>query len=332
MLKEKIKGVFLGVAIGDCLGMPVESFSASKIAEKYGTIYEYLVPSEHKWFNGQLAGTYTDDSQLTLCVARSLIENGLDLNAMAQAHVEASKVTMHGWGRTTRAAVRNLANGMSWDKAGLNTGVGNGVAMKIAPLGLLMAQAYPDKEKIKDIVDFIVNLCLTTHATSVAVSSALIQAFSIYYCTLIDKLEKFDPAQFRNNFIAASKVGRSIATDTLTDDITSRMEMLFENRYKNDNLIEMFGGGTSYSYNSIPFTYGFFLNNYSSINSLYDIVSAGGDTDTNGSMLGALLGALHGPSVFPQNLIDGLVQKQEILTTANLFAEKFQQVVHIGGF
>jgi hypothetical protein len=66
-------------------------------------------------------------------------------------------------------------------------------------------------------------------------------------------------------------------------------------------------------------TYAFFLKNPSSIDSLYDCVSAGGDTDSNGSMLAGLLGALHGTGIFPQHLVDGLVEKEEVLAIADQF-------------
>ncbi|MBI2633668.1 MAG: ADP-ribosylglycohydrolase family protein [Parcubacteria group bacterium] len=53
------------------------------------------------------------------------------------------------------------------------------------------------------------------------------------------------------------------------------------------------------------------------------MVNAGGDTDTNGSIVGSLLGALKGVSVFPKHLIDGLWQKEKILDTANRFCDTF---------
>lgn len=66
------------------------------------------------------------------------------------------------------------------------------------------------------------------------------------------------------------------------------------------------------------------MRNPNSIESLYDCVSAGGDTDTNGSMLASLLGALHGQSIFPKHLVDGLKNKDEILDLADQFYEKFR--------
>lgn len=59
MNRDQIVGAFLGTAIGDSLGMPVETFSAERIAKDYGRVTEYLVPDGHKWFDGRKAGTWT---------------------------------------------------------------------------------------------------------------------------------------------------------------------------------------------------------------------------------------------------------------------------------
>jgi len=53
MNKDQIIGAFLGAGIGDALGMPVETFSADRIAKDYGRVTEYRVPSGLKWCDGQ---------------------------------------------------------------------------------------------------------------------------------------------------------------------------------------------------------------------------------------------------------------------------------------
>lgn len=326
MEKDKIEGMFLGVIIGDCLGMPVETWNAEKIAEKYGRVTDYQVPDGHKWFNGHLAGTYTDDTQLTLAVAEALIENPLCMDSQTKHHINAFKETTAGWGNTTRDSVRRLANGANWNVSGNDAGVGNGVAMKIAPMGAYLLSVHEstnaDKTAMAEAIDFVTKINLMTHRSSVSASASLAHAFGIYYCLSV-KPADFDIDKFKNMILKSSKIGRQMFVETLNDDITSRFESLFENQYDAQKLIEEFGGGSCYCYNSVPFTYGFFLQNPHSVESLYDVINAGGDTDSNGSMLGALLGALHGTSIFPQHLIDGLVEREKVLEVAQRFAEKF---------
>src|SRR6056297_243214 len=65
-------GVVLGLACGDALGRPVEFRSGESIASQHGTVTEMLGHGTH----GQPAGTVTDDTDLALCIARSLVERG----------------------------------------------------------------------------------------------------------------------------------------------------------------------------------------------------------------------------------------------------------------
>ena len=318
--------MFLGIYIGDALGMPVESWTPARIAETYGFVNDFLTPDGHKWFSGQAAGTYTDDTQLSIAVAEGIIEEPLSMDAQKKHHVAALKETTSGWGNTTRNAVRNLANGAHWSKSGIGgegSGLGNGVAMKIAPLGAYLYSVRSSREELSKGLEFIKELNLMTHRTSISFSAALAQAFGVYYCLRCQTPDDFNPELFQKSVVKASAVGKQILHETQTDDdITARFEKLFAEEYDTARLIEEFGGGSCYCYNSVPFTYGFFLGNPHSIESLYDVVNAGGDTDSNASMLGALLGALHGMSIFPNHLVEGLVEKNRVLDVAERFSEK----------
>jgi ADP-ribosylglycohydrolase len=61
------------------------------------------------------------------------------------------------------------------------------------------------------------------------------------------------------------------------------------------------------------------------VESLFDVVSAGHDADTNGSMIGALLGALHGTAIFPPHLVDGLRDRKAVIEVADQLFEKFSR-------
>jgi ADP-ribosylglycohydrolase len=105
-----------------------------------------------------------------------------------------------------------------------------------------------------------------------------------------------------------------------SDDLAERLKLVTQyKQYDAQRCIEEFGGGSCYCYHSMPFLYMFFLRNPHSVDALYDVVSAGGDADTNGSMVGAMLGAYNGQSVFPKHLVDGLYEKDLILKAANEF-------------
>jgi ADP-ribosylglycohydrolase len=67
----------------------------------------------------------------------------------------------------------------------------------------------------------------------------------------------------------------------------------------------------------------FFLRQPKSVEALYDVVSAGGDTDTNGSVAGSLLGALDGTAVFPAHLVEELEAVDRLVKTANRLCDLF---------
>jgi ADP-ribosylglycohydrolase len=123
----------------------------------------------------------------------------------------------------------------------------------------------------------------------------------------------------------ASKYGEKILPETLGEDrLTDRLHTI-DQPLTSDQIALNYGGGSCYVYNSLPFSYAFFLRNPNSIETLYDVVSAGGDTDSNGSIVGSLLGALHGTSIFPKYLTDALdpTQKALLEDVTNRFIEKF---------
>jgi ADP-ribosyl-[dinitrogen reductase] hydrolase len=320
--KDKVRGAFLGVAIGDALGKPIETFSYEKIKEKHGLVRDYLDCSGHKWFDGDQKGTVTDDTQLTLAVARAMIKSkGFDLNSIAQEHVNEYKVTTAGWGSSTREAIKRIIDGVAPNIAGYtetaNRGGGNGVCMKIAPVGLLFGQTNIIKRS--DIAEF----SMMTHWSSIAASSAYAHLIAVALCYQSNP-KTFNRKNFVQNVVEMSEFGETILPETLTDKISDRFRLLTNYNLKEQEIIETYGKGSCYVYDSLPFSYAFFLRDPNSIDSLYECVSCGGDTDSNASMVGCLLGALHGTKIFPKRLINGLVGKDDILAVADEF---FDQVI-----
>ena len=337
LTREKIRGAFLGIAVGDALGMPVESFSRQKIREEYGRVTRYLVPDGHKWFNGHQSGEYTDDTQLSLAVAEGLMATatkGCSLDVFMEgqvaSHVDAFREHTNGWGRSTRKSIRKLTNNVSWEESGQGgkeyDGCGNGVPMKIAPLALWFYMQYYDEMTTGRMasIPYIQSLSKMTHQTSIATSAALAQAFAVNYCCGIERPDEFSCDDFISQVIFGAELGKVVFPDTLDDDLVSQFEKLqdfcgvseFEER-----IDEEFGAGSCYCFHSLPFTYVHFLRDRT-INGLYDIVSAGGDTDTNGAMWGALYGVMHGEKGFPEELIDGLRNLECVLDVADRFSEK----------
>ncbi len=334
--RSKMRGMFLGIAIGDSLGMPAETFSQSRIDQEYGRITMYYRPDKHKWFDGREAGTTTDDFQLTAATAEALIESELDMESQVKWHIKALNETDSGWGNTTRFSVQNLSKGIHWANSGLNdksNGVGNGVAMKISPVAALFAIMVNNKslkfsDTLKKNFTFFSQLNDMTHPTKISLMSSFSIFSTISYCLNSDSLcidfDELKDLMFINyDLLDKFKVNKSYPESK--DDVCERISDLFKNinNYISIDFIKNYGEGSCYCYNSIPFSLGFFLKKPNSIEALFDVVSAGGDTDSNGAMVGAMLGALNGEEIFPSYLINGLKIKDQVIDIADRFCEKF---------
>ena len=352
-IRDKINGMILGACIGDALGMPVESFKPDRIIEEYpqteGYVDSYLRPDGHKWFDGQEAVTWTDDTALTLAVMRGIIDadGGLGMSYHANRHIEAlDLLSGSGFGRTTRESIQSLKDGSKTyrnsgkSKDGL--GLGNGVCMKVSPLAayLRLVKEKHDANKarglIANIFKFSNELSAMTHNTSMAMQSSIAHIVALDFCLSASpdnlsnekSLNDFKETIARLGIYAcwfaktSSKV-KDEGKDRLEERYVQLTNML-KDGYTDDEIIESFGGGSCYVFNSLPFSHAFFLTNPLAIDTLYRTVSAGGDADSNGSMVGSMLGAVHGTDIFPEDLIEGLSKKDEILDISNEFIDTLE--------
>jgi ADP-ribosylglycohydrolase len=320
--------MFLGVAIGDALGMPAEGSAAQEIAARFGRLDRYHPVSGHQWLGDLPRGAATDDWQLTRAVAEGMIQaGGLDMDAAAAWHVKAFRESVRGWGPTTRESVAALTRGAHWSQSGKtdkpDRGLGNGVCMKVAPVGAYLAATSPDGnvENAAEAARFLADLARMTHDTSLGVASALCQAAAVCECL------RTDPAGFRiesfiRTVVAAARHGQQFLTPpACSDDLSQRLTVLWDHgRYDTARIITDLRG-SSHVCESLPFTYMFFVRNPHTVDCLYDCVSAGGDTDSNGSMLASLLGALHGAAIFPNHLVDDLPLQATVLDVAHRFCD-----------
>jgi len=305
-LSDRIQGMFLGIAIGDALGMPVETKTPEYIKEKYGWLTEYMAPTRKGW-EGKLKGTTTDDTQLTLAVSKALLIAGTSMDAQVVQHLKEKNSSTEGWGRTTTQALERLQNGTSFEISGTFTdaeyGTGNGVIMKLAPV-----LAY-ELVKGKDVSEFLIQLTKMTHNTKEALESTAAYYAALKYCA---KAQEFDQAEFYK--VIHQALGQDSCMLQYIDKAFS------PSGFKEEDIKSIGGEGRprfSCKY-SLPLTIYCFLTAPTAIESLYEAVNAGGDTDTNASMVGALLGLFNGPDIFPKALVDGLdpKSKTDVLTHA----------------
>lgn len=167
------------IAYGDSAGAPFEGEPAQ-------TITDFRLTSYTDEMIGTVpAGVWTDDTQLSVAVARALISvGGFDLDRIAFEHVvqlESAPLVMvgklavvWGWGPSTVAAVDRVRRGVPVGAAGTPGGAGNGVLMKLAPLvwwqvstGMLVEEAVAQWDAFTTLThdSAVARVCTRVHAT-----------------------------------------------------------------------------------------------------------------------------------------------------------------------
>ncbi|MFC1644398.1 ADP-ribosylglycohydrolase family protein [Patescibacteria group bacterium] len=332
--RDKVRAMFLLTAIGDALGMPVETWTKEMIEKEYGLIADYHDPKDHKWYKGCAPGTWTDDTQLTLAVARSLIRcKTFDMDDMANAHVVAMRESIRGWGGSTVDAVRKCGNGIHWSESGKtdkpNRGGGNGVVMKMAPLAVFL-QASPKYllESYRERI--LMNFTYFTHHSRMALVSTMVQYAAIEY---ILGSFSFNPSDFLNEvLVTARNMEECLGVDCMKEDsmhirirnIIGGLDEELLNPATPHSIVSFFAGsGNCYVYESLPVALYLVAKNPYGMDAIYEAASYGGDTDTIAAIAGALIGLINGTEIIPHHLISGLWRHNQILNVADKFCDTF---------
>ena len=352
MNRDKVLGMIVGGAIGDALGMPVETWDSEKIFSYYPTgIHAYHQPKNHKWFSDDVeSGTITDDTQLTVATIKGIIAGYGEskkqgtiepcLREIAKEHIKAADETMDGWGKTTRESVARLKDGMSIFESGKSSnvqrGTGNGVPMKASPLGVLRASLHGTRIDPK-FNQRVVDYSAMTHYSKLSAHAAVLHV-NVIEKLLWDHFNHFNPKSF-SAFIGDefwfyenldSEKGYNVShLNDSRDQMKNRMTLIHKefNNLKSMSLeerIEKFGDGSCYVYHSLPFAYSFFFKNHQSVDCITSTIEGGGDTDTNAKIVGEMFGALWGLDVIRNQagwMIDGLKDYNDLLDLGNQFCD-----------
>lgn len=125
---DRIRGMLLGLAIGDALGNTSESMLRGARRMRFGEVREYL-PNRHA--GGAGVGLPSDDTQLAFWTLEHLLEHGrIEPDALARLFCSGR---IFGMGRTMRAFVDAWRQEQDWRRAA-QPSAGNGALMRIAPV------------------------------------------------------------------------------------------------------------------------------------------------------------------------------------------------------
>ncbi len=129
----RASAAFLGVALGDALGAPVEFMTAGEIKNKYGVLREMVGGGWLRLRPGQV----TDDTGMSLCVARAVsMTGGWDVRAVAGQFSDWLKTRPIDVGDTCRRGIRNFMLSGQVESPFNEWDAGNGALMRMVPVAL----------------------------------------------------------------------------------------------------------------------------------------------------------------------------------------------------
>jgi ADP-ribosylglycohydrolase len=304
-VRDRALGAFYGLAVGDALGMPTQSMSRAAIARAYGPISGFVdAVAEQPIAPGMPAGSVTDDTEQAVLVARLAIDGGglIDAHAFATAlrEWEADMIrrgSLDLLGPSTRRALDRLDAGAAAEEAGRD-GATNGAAMRITPIGI----ATPLGESF---LDAVVAASRVTHNTGLGIAAAAAVAAAVSsgvdgadLGTSLGEAERAAAeGALRGHWIAGGDIAARIAwargwvrgldRAALADALT---RVIGTSVAAQESVVAAFALAEALGDDPAA--------------ALTLAAESGGDTDTVAAVCGAILGAHHGISGLPADLVD----------------------------
>ncbi len=285
-LKSKFRGALLGTAVGDAVGAPMEGWSMEKARSAYSDAEGW------KMFDGR----YTDDTEMMIGVAESLVRNnGFNGADMARTFIQ-NYDAKRGYGPGSTGALARIRAGESWETAskqlfGGKGSYGNGAAMRIAPVGLFY---YDNPAALRDVA---YQSSQITHAHELGKEGAAVQAFAIALAVRSQKKGMLaELKEFGHNDVYKDKI--------------RMIETLLDIEPTEEEIAAQLGNGMA-AFNSVPTAIYSFLRFDSYEDSVIYAVRLGGDTDTIGAMTGAISGAYYGDGAIPRDGVERLEEGEK---------------------
>lgn len=288
-LVSRARGALLGLVAGNQLGVPTEHLGTPEAIRKAfpNGVSDLSPPPKNS--------PYDDDAAMALLLGESLLEcQGFDATDVGRRWVKWMKVDGRGIGATTRRALTLIDRGKEPFEAGRlvyqenpppRRAAGNGSVMRCVPVAL----------RYHDDVDRLIRVstqqAAITHADerctwgAAAVNLAARELLhgNIYFVEeVLHRIGDRAPRVLRD---AIHRVPREAEAD----------------------LPITVAGETGYVVHCVEIAFWFVTHDRTLEEALIILAQAGGDTDTNAAVAGALLGARYGEAALPPRWVEQLV-------------------------
>jgi len=291
----------LGLAVGNALGLPVESWPSTEIRRRYPKGVREIDPTE-------LDLPWDDDLAQAVILAESILEHDTlrhdDLATRLLAWFDSNG---RGMGNQTRAVINALKQGMMpseaaqmvWERDGGQL-AGNGAVMRCPPVAMRWPRdrkrLYQETERSSRVTHHDPRCTWSAFAINLAVAEALKGRTA----TIDSVADSMDAAGVGPHTLHAA---REVTGGTL-----ERLRL----------------DGSSMGFTLKAMQVGLWCLEHAEDfeESLVLVIHAGGDTDTNGAVAGAILGALHGAGGIPERWIARIRNADQLISLADRLLDR----------
>lgn len=305
-VKDRFIGAILGMGIGDALAMPVRGMSRAEIRDAYGRVETYLPLRDEAGDMQVPAGQFTDNTELALCLAESLVSGTGFLDPVTAGYRFEQVLSSdynHFLDPTTRAALERARDTGDY-QAGLGGDGPPGAepAARIVPIALVHALSTFNAEVF---VREVLRSTLITHAHPESVNAATAMA----YATRLVVRREVPPE------LVIGEVLSFIDEDRVAKRLRIAQRLLDTGADTEAALDEL--GTSNDAGEAVPAALYLFTRFPDDFETpVLEAVNAGGAADVIASMVGALSGAWFGAQRLPEPLIEGLDGRMYILMAA----------------
>ena len=298
VLRDRFRGTLLGLAAGEALGTPAEFLTAEQVVEKYGVIAEMIGGGVYDVAPGEI----TDATEMMLCLATSLADNGgfepEDIMARYAAWLDSQPRHVS---LTVRAALISYRSGTHWDVASRRAfeilggpTAGNGSLIRCAPVGLFYATDAPTRHEMSHRESML------THFDRLAGWSCA--AFNdLISAALTGDLREEIPA-IAHTFEDEDKRVAAVLRDTPDAEVEEVVS-------------------SSFVLDTLQTALWTVLHGADFEHAVTIAVNMGNDATAAGATTGALAGAVYGESGIPARWLDALTVRDDVTAVADRLAD-----------
>lgn len=293
---DRYRGALLGVAVGNALGIPTEGWSAEEIRQLLGRITE-ISPIER-------TTPWDDDVAQAVILAEAILEQDrVDIEDLAGRFLHWFGETPRGIGILTAQMMRELAKGtppgdaarLVWEWSGREA-AGNGAVMRCWPVALRWHRV-PER-----LISGARTSALITHHDPRCEWSTVA---SVTIATLALADRSFDAGEL------AAAMDAGVAPAAVADALRATAGASLEDLQLDENT------SMGYTLKAMQVAAWCASQEPDFEQVVEAIVNAGGDTDTNGAVAGAIMGARVGANGIPARWRHSVARADDLLDLAD---------------